>query len=114
MGAKKILPAYHLISNGDMSTTITSNITNITNLDNIGIEWAWTGTPTGTFQILASISGQNFIPLSFSDPLPTTSGSAGVWFTDLGLVSFYQIQIVYTPTSGVGTLNVWIGGKDLN
>ena len=114
MGAKKILPAYHLISNGDMSTTITSNITNIQNLDNIGIEWSWTGTPTGAFTILASISGQNFIPLTFSDPLPIPSGSAGLWLTDLGQVSFYQIQIVYTPTSGAGTLNVWISGKDLN
>jgi hypothetical protein len=116
MGFKKVLNALSLFTNGAMSgtNTLTSQTVFVQNLDNIGIEWSWTGTPNGTFHVYGSISGVNFFELSFVDPINMPSGSAGTTGTDLSGIPWHYLYVTYVNTSGSGTLNVVIGGKDLN
>lgn len=128
MGSKKVLPSYQIVPNpgyapkgippvsGVMTGTnvITSNPTNIENLDNIGFQITWTGNPVGSFQILCSIDGVNYVPLSFGPPLTSPSGTAGSFLVNLTELPYPWIELQYTNTSGVGALTAWICGKDLN
>lgn len=123
-GRKNRLEPYHSIQAGNMSGTLTSSVTTISGLDNVAIQLSWTGTPTGTFQVQGSLdySAPNlayggpvlnagvWTPLAFSTP-PVASGAAGSIFLDLNQLSFPYIRVVYTPTSGTGSLDMWISGK---
>jgi hypothetical protein len=101
---------------GTMSgtNTIYSNIQDISNTDNQGLEVTWTGNPTGTISVMVSESGQNFYSLTFDPPLSQPGGTAGGYAINLNQVPWRYLMIQYANTSGSGTLNVWIGSKDLN
>lgn len=121
---KNVLPPFAIISSGDMSqSSLTSTVTNIQYMDNICISLVWTGSPTGTFAVQGSLDHQqdalgniitagNWIALGLS-PNPAATGSAGSTLIDLNQLSFPYIRVVYTKTSGTGTLNAKIGGKML-
>jgi hypothetical protein len=116
------------ITNGVMAgtSTISSLITSIQFLDNIGLEFVWSGSPVGNFQVLISadydpnqnIAG-NWVPLLFtywngssfvtSYLLPTSLGSP--YYLDLALLSAPWIQVTYTNISGSGTLNTFLTAK---
>lgn len=132
-GRKNTLRLYQNITAGDMSTlSVTSAITNIQTLDNVGIQLEWTGAPVGSFQIQVSAdhaqdefgnvtnAGQ-WIPLTLSylsgssivtaQSVPTTVGSP--IYLDLNQLSAPWIQVVYTGASGSGTLNGFITAKQV-
>jgi len=121
-GRKSNLKQYQLVKNGDMSqASITSPVTNIANLDNIGIQLNFTGSPTGTFQIQISADYNqdyqgnvenpgNWVPMVFSTP-PVASGSAGSVYLDIAELSAPWIRVVYVRASGSGSLQAWITGK---
>lgn len=99
--------------------TITSQITNIKNFDNVFYDIQFTGTPTGTFTISISssydpISNPNaiFIPLVFSSA-PVASGAAGQIGIDINQEGAQWVKLSYTNTSGSGTLNAYISGKSV-
>lgn len=110
------------------TSTVTSLTTSIQFLDDIGLEWVWSGSPVGNFQVLISadydpnenIAG-NWVPLLFtywngasfvtSYNLPTSLGSP--YYIDLALLSAPYIQVTYTNTSGSGTLNGFLTAKAL-
>lgn len=96
------------------TNTIYSNIQDITFLDNVGLEVTYTGTPTGTIQILGSISGVNFYPITFSPALTQPGGSAGGYLINLNQWPWKYIFVQYTNSSGTGSLGVWINSKDIN
>jgi hypothetical protein len=108
---KNALLPYKIIDAGDMSGNLTSSVTDIQYMDNICMELVWTGTPTGSFSVEGSLTGDNWIAISLTPSAP--SGSAGSALLDMNQLSFPKIRIVYTATSGSGTLNAWIGGKML-
>jgi hypothetical protein len=122
MSRKNNLRAFQNIVNGDMSqASITSAVTDIQFLDNIGFQFNFTGTPVGTFSIEVSIdyaqdfngnvlNAGNWVPVNLM-PVPVASGAAGSVYVDLHLVSFPWIRAVYTRTSGSGTLNGFISAK---
>jgi len=124
MGRKDVLKIYQVITNGDMSqATLTSKVTGIQYMDNIPIQLNFTGTPTGTFAVQGSLdysqdfqgnvtSVGNWVPLVLS-PSPAATGAAGSILLDLNQLSFPWIRVVYTKTSGTGTLNAFVGGKML-
>lgn len=121
MGAKRVLHAYQIVGgttgvSGTMTgtTAITAVATNIANLDNIGFQISWTGTPNGTFQVQCSIDGTNFYPLTFDPALTAPAGAAGSFLINLTLLPFPWIRLVYTNASGTGALTAWISGKDVN
>jgi hypothetical protein len=96
------------------TNTIYSNIVDLSRMDNVGLEVTWTGTPTGTFQVLGSNSGQYFYALTFDPALSQPAGSAGGYLIDLSGYPFKYILLEYTNSSGSGSLYVYGQNKDLN
>ena len=103
--------------------SITSVATNIQYLDNIGIQLNFTGSPNGTFAVQVSADYQqdpegsirvpgNWIPIALPST-PLASGSAGQIYIDLNQLSAPYIRVVYTKTSGTGTLNAFVTGKQV-
>jgi hypothetical protein len=111
-GRKLVLPPYHLIVGASMATPITSPTTTIQFTDNVGVQLNFTGTPTGTFSVNVSLDNINFIPLTLPQ-VPVASGTAGQIYIDLTQLSSPYIQITYSPISGTGTLDAFIGAKEI-
>jgi hypothetical protein len=117
--AQKNYIHYQVLTNGVMTgtATLTSQITEIRGFDNISYEADFTGTPTGTFSVQVSNSydpvtnpNATFVILPLS-PTPVASGSSGVVGIDINQSGFKWIKLVYTNTSGSGTLNAYVSGK---
>jgi hypothetical protein len=102
--------------NGAMASTNTiyTQILDISRMDNMGLEVTWTGTPTGTFQVMVSNSGINFYALTFSPVLTQPAGTSGGYAVDLNQLPFKYLMLQYTNSSGSGTLTVYTQVKDLN
>lgn len=134
MARKNTLQSYKTINAGDMSTaSLTSTVTSIQYLDDIGVQFTWSGSPVGTFAVQVSAdfvrddtNGQvmntgHWVPIVLSywngtvfvtdTSLPTSVGSP--IYVDLALLSAPWIRVVYTKTSGTGTLTAVITGKEL-
>lgn len=121
-GRKLTLKQFQTITSGDMSqASLTSRVTNIQRLDNIGIQLNFTGAPVGTFAVQVSAdynqdtegnvtNAGHWVPISLS-PSPAASGSAASIYIDLAELSAPWIRVVYTKTSGTGVLNSYITGK---
>jgi hypothetical protein len=101
---------------GTMSgtNTIYSNIQDISNTDNQGLEITWSGNPTGTISVLCSESGLYFYPLTFNPAIIQPTGSAGGYLIDLNQVPWRYVMVQYVNASGSGVLTMWLGSKDLN
>ena len=102
--------------NGVMTgtSTIYSQILDVSRMDSVGLEVSWSGTPTGTIQVMASNSGINFYALTFSPVLTQPAGAAGGYVIGLQLYPFKYVMLQYTNSSGTGVLNAWMQAKDLN
>ncbi|GAC1590972.1 MAG: hypothetical protein NVS3B25_09970 [Hymenobacter sp.] len=106
----------HLITAGDMSqASLTTPALNVQDLGRVGLALMFTGTPTGTFSVNVSldyngVSGGTWIPLTLS-PAPVASGAANQIYIDLTVVTAPWLQVVYTKTSGTGTLDVYASAK---
>ena len=132
MSKKNVLRPGKTITDGDMSlASITSLVTEIQYLDNVGVQLTWAGSPTGTFAIQVSADFRRYDPtnkitaagtwtplvLTYWDgaafvtatSIPTSLGSP--IFLDLALLSAPFLRIVYTKGSGTGTLQCTITGK---
>lgn len=134
MGRKNNLLKYQSITNGAMTGTsmITSTVTSIAFLDDVGIEFVWSSSPVGNFRVQVSadhaqdtfgnvtVAG-NWAPLLFtywngsafvtSYDIPTSLGSP--IYLDLALMSAPWIRILYTNTSSTGVLQAFITAKQL-
>lgn len=96
-----------------MSTaTVTSSTTDIRFLDNIAVELVWTGTPTGTFDFQGSLDNSNFVSVSVSPAIAAT-GAADKALVNFEGLAFAYFRVVYTKTSGTGTLTAYICGKSI-
>ncbi len=116
MGVKKFLAPYVLFSGGVMTgtSTLTSDPTNIANLDNVGLQIAWTGTAVGTLSVKCSIDNVTYSDLTFSPLLAQPVGVAGGYLISLNQLPFPWIKLVYVNASGVGVLNAQVCAKDIN
>lgn len=130
---KNILSVYDIISSGNMSvSSLTSLVTSIQYLDDVGIQFTWSGSPTGTFAVEVSadyavdINGNvtnsgNWVPLTFTYwsgtafvtafSIPSSVGSP--IYLDLALLSAPYIRAVYTKSAGSGTLQAVITAKQV-
>ena len=109
-------------------SSIASSITDIQWLDDVGLQFVWTGSPTGTFAIQVSADYNNnnpsaptgnWVPLTLTywngssfvtaTSIPTSAGSP--IYVDLALLSAPFIRVVYTKGSGSGTLTATITAK---
>jgi len=132
MSKKNNILAYTIISGASMhdAATITSTVTNIQYLDDVGIQFDWTSSPTGTFQVevsanyAADINGNvtnagTWTPLTFTywngsanvtaTSIPTSVGSP--IYLDLALLSAPWIRAQYTNSASTGTLTAVITAK---
>lgn len=130
-GRKSNLRLFQNIVAGDMSqATITSTVSNIQMLDNVGIQLSWTGSPVGTFTIEVSadhaqdeygnvtVAGQwTALTVSYlvssavtaASSIPTSVGSP--IYVDITQISAPWIRVIYTKTSGTGTLTGYLTAK---
>jgi hypothetical protein len=102
--------------NGAMSgtSTIYTQIVDVSRMDNVGLEVTYTGTATGTIQVMVSNSGINFYALTFNPALTQPSGSSGGYAISINQIPFKYFMVQYTNTSGSGTLNVYAYVRDIN
>lgn len=118
---KNAIVQKHLVVDGDMSGSITSEAINLLRMDRASLHLIFTGTPTGDFAVEASgdyredsagnpqIAG-TWTPITLS-PAPVASGSPDDIFIDLTVTAAPWVRLTYTPTAGTGTLNAHLSAK---
>lgn len=122
MSSRPLLKPHLVVTNGSMSANITSDPTIIQMLSMISYHVTWAGTsPVG--EITVEVSNDyslnpdgttrntgtwNTLPLS-SDCLINTNTDEG--FIDIDANAGYALRLVYTRTSGTGTMQVTVNGK---
>lgn len=122
-----VVPTYVVAGNsgvsGDMSqATVISKPTITQLLSMISYDISWSGTvPVGVITVQVSNSysqngdgsvrnAGNWTTLTLS-AATNVSGNTGNGFIDVDATAGYAIRLVYTKTSGTGTLSVIVHGK---
>lgn len=118
--SKGVLLPYLVVTAGSMAASITSLVTNIQYMDDVVYQIQWTGTPVGTFTVQVSedyqqsggtvLNAGTWTTLTLSSAI-TAAGSADQAILDLNQLPYSWIRLVYTRTSGTGTLNAYISAK---
>lgn len=118
MGRKNVVKSFKMFDDGDISGTITSSETNVINLDKASIHITWTGSsPVGVLTIEASNQDPDknspavvWKELDFGSAIDVTgnSGEHDIIFNEL---PFNVIRVVYTSTSGTGSINATLTAK---
>lgn len=119
MASRPKLGPYPVITNGDMSTaSITSKNTICDNISAISYDVSWSGTaPVGTLSVQISntpvINGEGVISGGqWTEILSqAVSGNTGNGVFDVLITAAYAIRLVYTRTSGTGSLQATVHGK---
>lgn len=121
MSHRPFLKPYSVVTNGNMASSITSAVTVINQISDVGYDISWTGTPTGSFSVQVSNTYSlnsdgtvnnpgNWTTLTLTGTV-AAAGSADNGYIDVEGISAYAIRLVYTSTSGTGTLNAVICAK---
>jgi hypothetical protein len=107
---------------GDMSANIISKPTIIQKLSMIGYDISWSGSsPSGVMSVQVSNTyaenadgtvktAGNWTTLTLSTS-PIVSGNSGSGFIDVDATGAYAMRLVYTRTSGTGTMHAVITAK---
>src|SRR5262249_51355287 len=118
----KVTVLFRMVVAGDMSGSITSYGFNVRAMDNIGLQFVYTGTAaTGAWSFYGSNDSTdgprgpgNWFSVTLTSPPPDPSGSSGAGFgVDINQWPYQWIQVRYTRTSGSGTLNIIALGKEI-
>jgi hypothetical protein len=131
-GRKNNLLKYQNIPTTSMTSIVTSAVTSVQFLDNIGLQFNFTGAPVGNFQAQVSAdyaqddygnvtNPGNWTPIILTYwngtmvvtgiQVPTTQGSP--IYVDVNQTSAPYIRAQYIPTSGTGTLTGYLTAKML-
>jgi len=111
-GTKRVITPYDIVVDGDMSSTITGESTNILYTDRVSYQIKYTGTPTGTFSVQVSNDEETWEDLTLSVSV-TATGSADNHFIDCETGASF-IRLVYTASSGAGTLQAILVAKSIS
>lgn len=104
-------------SDGSLSTTMSEDLVSssvdVRELSGINIQLEYTGAPVGTFTLQASNDRINPVPQTWNTiPFSATPiTSAGEYMLNVDSSYYGWIRVLYTRTSGTGTLNIKIVGK---
>lgn len=121
MARKNVVSAFPMITDGDMSSDITSEITDVKHLDvaTIRLQWTTVGTPVGVVNIQA-LQEKDGITTSDADwfnvdldaviVIDNTESEHQILFEQL---PFDKIRLKYNRTSGTGTMNAKISAKQV-
>lgn len=122
MSTRPQLPPQQVITNGNMSGTLTSLVTIVQKISMLSYQVNWTGSsPVGVVNIQVSndystnsagaVSNPgNWTTLALSSPA-TVSGNTGVGYIDVPETGAYAMRIQYVPASGSGTMQAYVTGK---
>ncbi len=102
-----------------------SSVTSILYRDSISYQWAWTGIPTGNFDVQGSLDFNPGLPESAGSlnngtwtsvtltPVANATGSGGGTqiLANLSQLGFPYIRFAYTNSTGSGVLGAWTSGK---
>jgi hypothetical protein len=103
-----------IITNGSMAATLTSTAVDLIRTQQYSIQAAWTGSPVGSIQLNVSndiglcANASNWV--TYTASIQPVNG-AGNFLWNIGFANYNCVEVVYTFTSGSGTLNVIYGGK---
>lgn len=121
MGFKRVLRHFQTVGgttgvSGVMTgvAVIRSRSTQIENLDNIGLDISWTGTPVGNMEVQCAMIDEEAYYKTLTIGIPNPAGTSGGYLVSLNQVPFPFVRVKYTNSAGVGALTVLICGKDLN
>lgn len=122
MASRPQIRPFKVIEDGNMSASITSDVTIIDNLSMIGYDISWSGSsPVGVMSVQVSNSysinadgsvrdAGNWTTVTLSST-PSVSGNTGNGFVDVDATGAYAIRLVFTRTSGTGTMQAYICSK---
>lgn len=114
-----------MVTNGDMSASINSVGIILDQIPLASIHAVWTGSPVGTLKLQVSndlvkipVSGSADMAANVVNWTDYTGSSqavsgAGDFMFNLLSNGYYWIRLVYTRSSGTGTLNVTFSGKGI-
>lgn len=113
MGRKSTIQAYQFFDSADLSGNLESASFNVKNLDKASLRLSWTSADAlGEFKIQArqeleskTDDTEGWFDLEFGNTIPldaTSQSDHQILFNEL---PFVELRIVYTATSGSGTLN---------
>lgn len=95
------------------ASTITGTGVNIQWLDNLGFEFVWTGTLTGTLEIDVSNDNSNWVLFAPDLSITNPAGSASSSVTLIKNCPFAWVRFKYTASSGTGNLTVTLCAKSI-
>lgn len=121
MSRKSNLLSFQTLASVSMTSNVTSSATNISYLDNVGVQLNFTGSSVGSFSVQVSIdyaqdtqgavtNPGTWVPLTLS-PTPSANAQAGSIYIDLNQLSAPWIRTTYVANSGTGTLSSYITAK---
>lgn len=97
-----------VITAGSMAGNLTSTAQNLDFVNSYCIQTRWTGTtPVGTLSFQLSNDGTNYTEFRSL----AVSGNTGSDALNVEIPAYSWVQVVYTRTSGTGTMNMVINGK---
>lgn len=128
MSSRPFIKPYSVITDGDMSGNITSEVTIVQQLSMISYGYSWTGTsPIGTIKVQASNdysidaggnvkNAGNWATLTLDNggtavTAIDVTGNSGTGMIDIVQTAGYALRTVYTASSGTGVLNVIVNAK---
>lgn len=117
-GRKNAIQAYPIINAVSMAATITSSPDNVEFLDNIGLQITWTSSnAVGTITIEGSnnynqnLGSGTWFALTFAPVLAQPASNNGDYGVSINQFPWAWIRVVYTRSSGTGTLTAVLSAK---
>lgn len=122
MASRPLLPPFSVLTNGNMAGSLASAVTILQHLSMLSYDISWAGTsPVGVITVQVSNSyslnvdgsvknAGNWTTLTLSSTT-NVSGNTGNGFIDIDATAGYACRLVYTRTSGTGSLNVLVNGR---
>lgn len=122
MGRKSVVPGFPMINSvenpSNLAATFTSDIVSVKNLDYASIHIDWTGTaPVGVISVEArngDIRNNGAMDDWYALDMGSTisiSGASGDHQLVFNYLPFSDLRLVYTRTSGTGSINAFITSK---
>lgn len=120
-GQVNVLKPVAVIDGAALATNVYGTPIHMMYLDNIAVQFVWTGTPTCTLSVLVSnqttpgsnpptpVSG-SFTALTIGG-LTNPAGSSGSFVIDLNNLGEEWVEAAYTSCTGSGTLSAYLTAK---
>lgn len=107
-----------LVSAQSLGASFTSSTINVIETDVLGLQLNYTGSPVGTLEVQASQDNVNFatLPLSVAGTLVTSltlPTDPSPLLLDIVSGSLSYVRVVYTRTSGSGSITIYTSKKRL-